>query len=143
MQLKVTTDYAIRAVLFLATKGEIVTSKEISINMGIPQNYVLKIMRQLSRAEFIKTHIGVHGGFSLNKNSKEITLLSIIQTMESTIKVNRCLEKDGYCSRYATEHCPVHYFYCDLQNELEMKLSSISIQNLLSDSEKRIVERMK
>lgn len=39
MQFKITTDYAIRTVLYLATKNEITTSGEISQVMGIPQKY--------------------------------------------------------------------------------------------------------
>lgn len=43
MQLNVTTDYAIRIILYLALRKEITTSKEIAAAMSIPQNYVLKI----------------------------------------------------------------------------------------------------
>lgn len=43
MQLNVTTDYAIRTVLYLAIKDELATSNEIAMAMGIPPSYVLKI----------------------------------------------------------------------------------------------------
>ena len=36
MQLNVTTDYAIRTVLYLAIKDELATSNEIAMAMGIP-----------------------------------------------------------------------------------------------------------
>lgn len=44
MQFKVTTDYAIRTVLYLATKNEVITSGEISQAMGIPQKYLIKLL---------------------------------------------------------------------------------------------------
>lgn len=53
MQLNVTTDYAIRIVLYLAIKKEITTSKEIGAAMGIPKNYVLKITHKLVEAGII------------------------------------------------------------------------------------------
>lgn len=137
MQLNLTTDYAIRIVLYLAMKGGIASSIEISKKMEIPQNAVLKIMRQLNSVGFTKTHIGIQGGYSLAKPAANITLLSIINTMESTTKINRCLEEDRFCSRFATENCPVRNFYCSLQRELEEKLSSITVQTLLSDSQKK------
>lgn len=137
MQLNLTTDYAIRIVLYLAMKGGIASSIEIAENMAIPQNAVLKIMRKLNSAGFTKTHIGIQGGYSLATPAEKITLLSIINTMESTTKLNRCLEDDQFCSRFTTESCPVRNFYCLLQRELEEKLSSITVQTLLNDSQKK------
>lgn len=134
MQLNVTTDYAIRVILYLAMKGGIVSSKELSEKMGIPAKYILKITKKLSEAELTKTHIGKKGGFSVIKPAKEISLLDVIATMENTTKVNRCLEEDEFCSRFATDNCPVRGFYCALQEELENKLSLITIQDLLSKS---------
>ena len=48
MQFKITTDYAIRTVLYLATKNEVTTSGEISQIMGIPQKYLIKLLGELS-----------------------------------------------------------------------------------------------
>lgn len=47
MQLKVSTDYAIRIVLYTAITMKITTSKELSDKLGIPQSIVLKIGRNL------------------------------------------------------------------------------------------------
>ena len=44
MQFKITTDYAIRTVLYLVTKNEVTTSGEISQVMGIPQKYLIKLL---------------------------------------------------------------------------------------------------
>lgn len=55
MQLNITTDYAIRIILALANRdGEVVSSKDISMTMKIPQKYVLKITRSLVAAELIE-----------------------------------------------------------------------------------------
>lgn len=134
MQLNVTTDYAIRVILYLTIRGGVVSSKELSEKMGIPAKYILKITKKLSEAELTKTHIGKNGGFSVVKPAEEISLLDIITTMENTTKINRCLEEDRFCSRFATDNCPVRSFYCILQEELENQLSLITIQNLLSKS---------
>lgn len=131
MQLNITTDYAIRIIVYLGMKGGFAASREVSDNMGIPYGYVLKIARKLVAAEIVTTSTGIYGGISLNKKPEDISLLDLIQVMESTTKINRCLEEDKYCSRFATETCPVRRFYCVLQDELESKLSSITIADLL------------
>lgn len=64
MQLNITTDYAIRIILALANRdGEVVSSKDISMTMKIPQKYVLKITRSLVAVELIERRSGVYGGF--------------------------------------------------------------------------------
>lgn len=66
------------------------------------------------------------------KSMEEINLYEIIELMEPKMKINRCLEEDEYCSRFATEHCPVRKFYSNLQNELEIKLKEMTVRRLLS-----------
>ena len=61
MQLNITTDYAIRIILALANRdGEVVSSKDISMTMKIPQKYVLKITRSLVAAELIERRFRVY-----------------------------------------------------------------------------------
>ena len=119
MRLNITTDYAIRIILYLSMKGVIISSKELSETMKIPENYVLEVARKLTRAGLTRTYVGKNGGFAVNKPAQQIDLLSIIEIMENTVKINRCLEEDEYCSRFATATCPVRSFYCILQDELE------------------------
>ncbi|MGX8833679.1 RrF2 family transcriptional regulator [Amedibacillus sp. YH-ame6] len=133
MQLNVTTDYAIRIVLCLASNTKPVSSTILFEKLGIPQSYVLKIAKKLEKAGLVKTHIGTYGGYSLAKSTSEINLFDVIDIMENTAKINRCMEDDHYCSRFAVETCPVRKFYCLLQEEIKEKLVSITIESLLED----------
>lgn len=131
MQLNVTTDYAIRIVLYLSRRGGIVPSIELSEEMGIPKTSVLKIAKRLNQGGFVKAQIGTQGGFFIAKKAQDISMLELIQLMEGTVKINHCAEEGRYCNRFATEDCPVRNFYCTLQQQLEEKLSSITVYNLL------------
>lgn len=131
MQFNITTDYAIRTVLYLAIKGEIATSREISEAMGIPPYYQLKLTAKLTKSGIVKRVQGVKGGFLLNMKPADITLFAIVNTMESTTRINRCLEEDKYCSRFATDNCPVRGFYIRLQKEVEGMLRSMTVESLL------------
>lgn len=131
MQLKITTDYAVKIVLYLAIERRIITSHELSNALCIPQSMVLKIGRRLSDAEILDISTGVQGGFSLKKNYTEISLMDIIITMESTIKINRCLEEDEFCSREAVPYCTVRQTYRMIQDDLEKRLSKITIHDLI------------
>ena len=114
VQLKVSTDYAIRIVLYIAIKKDIVQSKELSETLGIPQSTVF-----------------IQGGFKLKKHPKDISIFSIIDIFEPTIRINSCLEEDKYCSRFATETCPVRKVYCTMQKHFEEYLKKIKILDLI------------
>lgn len=131
MQLKIATDYAIRIVLYLSVNQDVVTSKELSDNLGIPQSFVFKITNKLKKEKLIKNSIGMKGGFLLTCKPEEISLYQIINLLESTMQINRCLEEDHYCSRYATETCPVRKFYVVLQKEVEDSLKKMTVKQLM------------
>lgn len=133
MQLNITTDYAIRTVLYLAIKKEVVTSKEIAEAMGIPLYYQFKITAKLAKEGIVQCYKGVNGGFALLKSPHEITLYDIVIAVEPTMRINRCLEDDEYCSRFATKDCPVRNFYVSTQREIEEKLQKVTIADLLGE----------
>lgn len=136
MQLNITTDYAIRIMLCLCKKETVASAREISETMKIPEDYVLKVTKKLLKSGLIKSYIGKKGGFSASASPESITLLMIIQAVENTVKINRCLEEDKFCNRSAAEFCQIRSFYCRLQNELETSLSSITIKLLLDEENK-------
>lgn len=133
MQLKITTDYAIRTVLYLARVDRLASSAEVAEEMAIPRKYLINIVGELKREGLVKTHSGQNGGYSLTRPPKEISLYDIIKIMESTTKFNRCLEDDKFCSRQATETCPIHKAYALVQQRMEKTLKEITIEKLLKE----------
>ena len=140
MQLNVSTDYAIRSLLYLATCGRQASSSEISREMSIPSNYLYAVMGKLKKAGLASASRGVNGGWSLSKEPEEITLLDIIEVMEGSVKINRCLYEDSYCPRDATETCQIHAYYHDLQTQLEKCLGAVTIAQIRDQSWKPISE---
>ena len=45
--------------------------------------------------------------------------------------INRCLERDGFCSRNAVNHCRVHKVLLDVQNTFNNKLENIKVSDLI------------
>ena len=56
--------------------------------------------------------------------------------MENTIKINRCLEEDEFCSRKAAQRCKVREKYQMIQEMIEQELKGLTFQDFL-DYEKR------
>ncbi|MDR1774069.1 MAG: Rrf2 family transcriptional regulator [Clostridioides sp.] len=137
MQLNITTDYAIRIILYLGMKKGVVSSKEISENMGITQNYVIKITSNLSNAGFVKKVRGMNGGFMLIKD--DLTLYDIVEKIEPTIRINRCIEEEQYCSRCATKNCAIRRKFVGLQGTIDGYLKSITIKDLIDESRNSVI----
>ncbi|UBK98051.1 Rrf2 family transcriptional regulator [Clostridium perfringens] len=132
MKLKLSTDYVIRIVLYLSMKKQSVSLKELSENLSIDEYYILKFSKKLYDTGIVKRDDNMKDRFYLTKEPSQIKMFDIINVMENTIKINLCLEEDEYCSRLATETCPVRKFYCELQNNIESYLKSKTIQDLIN-----------
>lgn len=134
MQLNLTTDYAIRLVLYLATVERAAGSAEISDSMFIPRGQFGFISKTLRERGIIETLRGTNGGFRLAKQPEEISLHEIVNAMEGTTRINRCLDPDGYCSRNGVPNCPVHQFYSRIQSQLDQAFQEVTIASLLRDA---------
>ena len=77
---------------------------------------------------------GANGGFALGRAPEQISLHEIVNLVEGTTRINRCLEDDGYCSRNGTATCPVHRCYAHIQSYLDQAFQDKTIASLLEDA---------
>lgn len=131
MKLKSSTDYAIRIVCYLATHNGMISTTELSKQLYIASTYIPKVAKKLKDANIIVALEGVNGGYTLAKRAEDISLKEIISCMEETMAINRCLERDGFCSRNAVAHCRVHKVLLDVQNTFNNKLENIKVSDLI------------
>lgn len=132
VQLKMTTDYAMRLLISLRLNPEKRTAEELSEKMVIPRPTVIKIMSKLKAKGWVTSQEGVHGGYSLAAPIGHITLLDVFTAMEESIKINRCLEEDEYCSRFQTADCPVRATYAHLQEIVEELFRRVTLEQVLT-----------
>lgn len=133
MQLNITTDYAIRTVLYLGSDGKSRTAKEIAEEMCIPQNYLIKILSKLRKGGIITSFSGYAGGYQLKKQFSTILLGEILELTEKTMKINKCLEERGACNRHAAEVCAMHKFYSDFQENMKKRWLSVPLKDILDN----------
>ena len=53
MHLTMSTDYAIRIIVYLSDRKYLASSRELSKNLNIPQSYVFKVLRALQKAGLV------------------------------------------------------------------------------------------
>ena len=131
MQLKNSTDYALRIVCYLAAQEQMVSTSELSRKLNISANYIPKIAKKLKKANIITACEGTNGGYMLAKQPENISLMDIISCVEDTMAINRCLEKDRFCSRNIEDTCKIHKILLGLQNTYNNKLESVKVSDII------------
>lgn len=134
MQFTNNTDYAIRLVIFLAAEGRRASTSEIAERMGIPFDYLRAVAAPLREAGLVTSHKGSRGGYELARAPERISLFDIVELTEGTTKINRCLEHDRFCNRFAAESCPVRSCYVHLQALIEGVLRLLTIDRVLEST---------
>lgn len=132
MQLRTTTDYAIRLLLCLAGRspGSVTPVSKIAEQIGVSPNYLKKVTAQLRSKGLIVSDQGTQGGYALARPACEITLYDAIVACEETVKLNRCLESGAACSRHAERWCKVRRYLQDAQDNLEERLLAVTLEEL-------------
>ena len=138
MKLNQATDYAFRMILHMAMlpSGQKVTGGVLAEQEMIPERFLLKIMRSLIAAGIMKSFRGVDGGFALNREPKDISMLDVIRAVEGDTYLQRCLY-DKACMG----QCAVNEAMSVIQAELVKQMTSVTFDKLAA-REKEILETM-
>lgn len=131
MQLSLETDYTVRCVLYLAQADQSRSVQEVSRAMRMEKDTARKLLDRLHDAGIVKVNQEVDGNYALAMNPDKIMVTDVLCVSEDTIKINRCLEHDGYCNRNATCDCPMHKFYNGIQGMLEQVFDNTSIMDIM------------
>ena len=131
--------YAIRAVIYLASRplsnGKTVI-KKIGSDLGLPTPFLAKILQMLAKQKILSSSKGPHGGFSLLKDPREITLLDIVNTIDGYDTFTNCVMHNGSCEGVEKDgkHCPLHKDYEKSRKELIKLFSNRTIHELVMKS---------
>lgn len=78
------TDYSLRVLLYLAVKGEGLSSiKEISDAYSISNNHLVKVVHNLSKLGLVETFRGRSGGITLAKSPEELVVGELVRKTEN------------------------------------------------------------
>ncbi len=133
-----TCKYAIRAVTYLAMheeQGKRIGIREIAGDLDIPSPFLGKILQNLAKQKMLKSNKGPNGGFSLARNSEEISLLDIVEIIDGLDFFHECLIGISVCER-APEHqeiCPFHKVADPLRADLYKMYKDTKIGKLAKD----------
>ena len=92
MRLTDYTDYSLRVLLYLAVRGEgLSTIQDISQAYGISKNHLMKVVQQLSELGWVETVRGRNGGLRLAGRTRSLTVGEVVRATESDFALVACL----------------------------------------------------
>jgi Rrf2 family protein len=102
-----TAEYALRAVLAIAEGGgQPVGAARLADTLGIPGNYLSKVLHQLARAGVLDSTRGKWGGFTLARPASRIPLLEVVGSVDEVTGNPTCLLGRSVCSDH--HPCAAH-----------------------------------
>lgn len=133
--MKLTTKgrYAVTAILDLALhqgQGPINLS-EISARQDISLSYLEQLFSRLRKQGLVISSRGPGGGYSLGRDSSDISVSDVIRAVDETVDATRC---HGKKNCHGEERCLTHELWEDLSNEITGFLSGISLASLVERS---------
>jgi Rrf2 family nitric oxide-sensitive transcriptional repressor len=110
-----TTEYALRAAVFLASLGgESASSERIAEATKVPPGYISKVMRDLVVARLVESQRGPNGGFTLARDPAAITVLDVVNAVTPLQRIESCPLGN-----------PTHLNLCPLHRRLDDAIASI------------------
>jgi Rrf2 family protein len=124
------TDYAVRAMMYLAERyGEgNIQSADIAARQGIPEAYLDQLLGSLRKAGLVRSVRGPQGGHSLMTSPDHITLLDIVTALEGAPTPLDCLEGLDACVIAAS--CALREVWRDIDEATQRILQATTVGDL-------------
>jgi len=124
-----TAEYALRAIVYLSnqTNGAR-TVAQIAQETLVPAGYLAKVMQSLSRAGLVKSQRGAGGGFVLDRDPAELSVLEVIDAADPIRRFPEC--PLGIAS-HGRQLCPLHRRLDDAAQAIEDTFCQTMISDLL------------
>jgi Rrf2 family nitric oxide-sensitive transcriptional repressor len=105
MRLSLQTDYALRTLMFLASKKgrQRTTIAAVAGFFQISEPHVAKVVNQLARLGFVRSVRGAGGGIELGKDAANIRLGEVVLAFEGNMHLLECVGTENVC--VIQKHC--------------------------------------
>jgi len=117
------SEYAMRMVRALAD-NEVRAVRKICDDELIPHKWAYKILKKMERAKIVKAFHGANGGYRLDMELSQISMLDILGINENTLRFNECMYSANGCMHHGkTGGCEIRRELGRLETIIKTALS--------------------
>jgi Rrf2 family protein len=84
-------------VMLAANPNKTMSNRDIAALLKVSEAHLAKVLQRLGRAGLVNSQRGPKGGFSLARDSKEISLLAVYEAVEGPLETKACLLGKPVC----------------------------------------------
>jgi Rrf2 family protein len=129
-----TAEYALRATLYVAQHGaggEYVRADRIAEAIGVPRNYLSKILHALARAGILTSTRGPQGGFRLKVDPDRLPIYRVIEPFDTIAPGPSCILGRPECGDH--NPCPAHTRWKTISEQVRAFLHGTTLGDLLRE----------
>ena len=126
------TDYALRVLMYLAQKGETLsTIAEIAESYDISKNHLMKVVQELNSKGYLVATRGKNGGLRLNGKPEDINVGTLIRDTEQDLDLVECFGNNNHC--IITPVCQLRIALAEALDAFFAKLDEYTLADLLPE----------
>jgi Rrf2 family nitric oxide-sensitive transcriptional repressor len=131
IRLNLSTDYALRTLLYLATHpNRQVSSREIVEFHSISGDHLSKVVQHLGHAGYIRAGRGRNGGLQLGRPAAEIRVGQIVELFEGPVALLDCVRTEGVC--VIQPGCRLRHLLDEAGAQLVATLNGVTLAELVA-----------
>ena len=132
--------YALRGVLYIAIMNgdrKKIQLGEIAERLAVPRFFLGKIMQKMVKEGILESEKGKHGGFSINKETLQTTLIKLLDITGEKDEPDSCVLRFRKCNKQ--NPCPMHQETERFRTEWNTLLQTTTLESLLAKSDSNFI----
>lgn len=126
-----TAEYALRAVACLGNQvGQPASANDLADRTKVPRRYLHRVLQDLVAADLVHSRSGPGGGYELNCQTDQVTILDIVNAVAPIERIHRC--PLGLQSHKRL--CPLHAELDRAYAATEKAFGGVTIRQLLEST---------
>jgi Rrf2 family nitric oxide-sensitive transcriptional repressor len=102
MQLTLSTDIALRTLIYLGRKNDFATIQEVADANNISKTHLMKVVMALVAENILMSERGRNGGIRLATDARNIPISAVVRLMENSIALVPCMKLES-----SRDECPL------------------------------------
>lgn len=123
-------DYALLILAYLQQKAEGACAREVADHYGLSRSFVANILKDLCHREFVVSHRGVKGGYSLQRPAGAISLADLMDALDDPFYLAECNKTPEECGCTLASVCPVRNPIAEVHQRLRNLLRTVTLAEL-------------
>jgi Rrf2 family nitric oxide-sensitive transcriptional repressor len=135
------TDYSLRALMYIALKGDnISTIREIADSYDISKNHLMKVVQDLNTKGYLIALRGKNGGLRLNGRPQDINIGSLVRHTEQDQALVDCFNSSKGCN--ITPACHLKSVFSEALEAFFKVLDQYTLADLLPEQKHSVLIKL-